>query len=142
MPSASNSSQEERPSTLRDPLSDVTRKERRSLLGASLVAAVVAKTGLVPTKIESLGIDFSTSDQALLLKSGAVVVAYFLTAFTVYGAIDLVAWRVAILKARGIRLAPQRGDVLVKVRTVFEFALPILSGAYALYALWAAWSNL
>jgi hypothetical protein len=36
---------------VRDPLSEVTRKERRILLGTSALGIIVAKVGLVPTKI-------------------------------------------------------------------------------------------
>src|SRR5437867_11439772 len=43
---------------LRDPLSEVARKERRSLLGISAVAILVGWTGLVPQKIENFGLTF------------------------------------------------------------------------------------
>jgi hypothetical protein len=42
---------------LRDPLAEVTRRERRLLLGASIIGLTVAKTGLVPTKISALGVE-------------------------------------------------------------------------------------
>src|SRR5437870_1539440 len=52
---------------LRDPLSEVNRKERRSLLGVSAIAILIGKTGLVPTKIENLGITFTEPGRAALL---------------------------------------------------------------------------
>ena len=79
---------------LRDPLSPVTRAERRSLLGVSAVGLVIAKSGLVPTKISALGVDFSNADQHALLSMGSLAVVYFIVAFTVYATSDLVAWRI------------------------------------------------
>jgi hypothetical protein len=40
---------------IQDPLSDVTRAERKTLLGLSAVGIVIAKSGLVPSKISALG---------------------------------------------------------------------------------------
>jgi len=84
---------------LKDPLSDVTRKERRSLLGVSALGIVMVKTGLVPSKISALGIDFSPTDQKTILRAVAVVVGYFLVAFLVYAASDFFAWRYALRSA-------------------------------------------
>lgn len=70
---------------LTDPLSEITRKERRNLLAASFIAGFVGYADLVPSEINGLGITFSAIDQSLLLKAGAVVVAYFLLAFGFYG---------------------------------------------------------
>jgi hypothetical protein len=78
-----------------DPLSDVTRKERRALLGLSAAAIVVAKTGLLPTKIANLGVEFGLSDRVLLLKGLAIVVLYFLIVFLVYLWSDLLRWRLS-----------------------------------------------
>jgi hypothetical protein len=80
---------------LRDPLSEVTRKERRLLLGISALGIVIVKSGLVPSKVEALGIQFTqTNQQALILALGAVI-GYFLVAFVLYAASDLTAWRTA-----------------------------------------------
>jgi hypothetical protein len=82
---------------LGDPLAEVTRKERRSLLIASAVAITIVKTGLVPTKISALGVEFSQADKAALLKVLAAVVIYFLVAFVVYAAADIMRVRVLVL---------------------------------------------
>ena len=63
---------------LRDPLSKETRLERRNLLGASAIGIVIVKTGLVPSKISALGIEFSQTDQRSLLLAIAAVISYFL----------------------------------------------------------------
>ena len=63
---------------LHDPLSEVTRRERRMLLACTLLGVGVVKTGLVPTKIEALGVEFDKTNQQALLFLLALVVGYFL----------------------------------------------------------------
>jgi hypothetical protein len=84
---------------VKDPLSDVTRKERRLLLGVSIVCFALVKAELVPTRISAFGIDFSQANQRALLYVLALVVAYLLTAFAVYSASDFVSWRIAFYAA-------------------------------------------
>src|SRR5436305_2954409 len=67
--------------TLRDPLSEVTRKERRTLLGVAALGIVVAKAGIVPSRISALGVEFGKTDQATLLRMLALIIGYFLLAF-------------------------------------------------------------
>ena len=78
---------------LRDPLSEVTRKERRLLLSVALLGIVLVKTGLVPSKVSALGIEFSQTNQQSILRVLAFVVIYFLCAFALYGLSDFLAWR-------------------------------------------------
>ena len=73
---------------LGDPLSEVARKERRSLLGISAIAILVGATGLIPQRIESLGVTFTVSTQAALLKVFTGVVGYYTVAFLVYATGD------------------------------------------------------
>lgn len=80
---------------VRDPLSEVTRRERRALLGTSLLALAVVKASLLPSEITALGVKLAASDQKSLLILLGFVILYFLGAFLVYGGSDLVAWRVA-----------------------------------------------
>lgn len=80
---------------LRDPLEEVTRNQRRSLLAASGIGIAIAWTGLVPTEISTLGIKFSQTEQSTLLFFIGVVVLYFLVAFLLYATSDIVAWRLA-----------------------------------------------
>ena len=77
----------------REPLSEVTRKERTALLAVSAVAITVSATGLIPTKISALGIEFGHSDQASLLLVLQCIVGFFMAAFVFYAAFDFVAWR-------------------------------------------------
>jgi len=142
---------------LKDPLSEVTRNERRTLLGLSAVAIVMLRSGLVPSKISALGIEFDHADQRALLGVLALVIAYFLCAFLIYAASDLVAWRVALHNssmdwARRRELLKEeerkveehlfrelyRGYMWSRVsgpmslaRATFEFAVPIVVGVYA-----------
>jgi len=150
---------------LRDPLSEVTRKERRVLLAVSALGIVIVKTGLVPSKVTALGIEFSHADQQALILALAAVVGYFLLAFIIYATSDLTAWRVAFGHARVLeeieweqrRRRPVDADqeILIRstasevwwsrapkpmsfVRAVFEFGLPVIIGVYAVVLLLTA----
>ncbi len=83
-------------SLLRDALSDVTRKERRSLLGISLFGITLSIGGMVPSKIPSLGIVFRLADQRTLLIIVAFIVFYFIVAFIIYAASDYLSWKLEI----------------------------------------------
>jgi len=80
---------------LRDPLSEVSRKERKFLLGVCAISITIVETGLVPNKISALGVDFSPADQKSLLVIMALIVAYFLIAFMIYAVSDFIVWRIA-----------------------------------------------
>jgi len=81
---------------LLDPLADVTRKERKMLLGISMLGISVTKTGLVPTQISALGINFAQNDQKTLLYLLSFVIIYFLFAFIIYASSDFLVWRRAL----------------------------------------------
>jgi hypothetical protein len=66
---------------IRDPLSEVTRKERRLLLGVSVLGLAMVKIGLVPQKISALGVEFSSVNQKTLLYLIALIVVYFFVCF-------------------------------------------------------------
>ncbi len=151
--------------SLKDPLSQVSRSERKMLLGSSAISIFVASTGLVPTKISALGVEFGQSDQRAFLIVMALIVAYFLCAFVVYGLTDYLAWRVSYDDSRRAvftefhekisgfhpeirerereRFAetwiPNWPKHLVRpaalIRGGFDFVLPILVGAFAVYIL-------
>jgi len=76
-----------------DPLSEITRRERRALLGLSVVAVAMAKVPVVPEKISALGIEFTLKNQQTFLSIYALVLAYFLAAFLVYALTDYISWR-------------------------------------------------
>lgn len=75
-----------------DPLSEVTRKERKLLLLTSTVAYAVAKIGLFPTKIQALGIEFNPSNLKAIPLTLIIVLFYFLCAFAVYSVSDVISW--------------------------------------------------
>ena len=83
-------------SLLRDALSDVTRKERRFLLGVSLFGIALSIGGMAPSKIPSLGIEFQLADQRALLIIVAFIVFYFIVAFIIYAASDYLSWKLEI----------------------------------------------
>ena len=83
-------------SLLRDALSEVARKERRSLLGISLFGITIAIGGMVPSKIPSLGIEFQLANQQALLLIVASIILYFIVAFIIYAASDYLSWKLEI----------------------------------------------
>jgi hypothetical protein len=78
---------------LQDPLQEVTRKERRSLLGASLIGIAVSKGGFLPKKISAFGLGFSEINRRFLLILVLCVVVYYLAIFIVYAFPNFLAWR-------------------------------------------------
>jgi hypothetical protein len=146
---------------LGDPLSEATRRERRNLLASSATAILIAHTGLIPTRISALGIELSSPAQNSFLLFLAVVVSYFIAAFATYGFSDFLIWRhkyqdylekteIAardwgpddqlnyddlhshLPKANWLYGLSKRAAYL---RIIFECALPVLVGLYAIYAL-------
>ncbi len=148
-----------------DPLSEVSRKQRKALLGLSLVSVAMVYAELVPTSISAIGVTVEDVDQVALLRVFAISVVYFLVAFTTYAYSDFVAWRINLsdatlelarifdeIEERGgpedaehshqvsseLRkryfwyTAASRGSV---ARALFEFAVPIVFGAIAVYSL-------
>ncbi|WP_448871427.1 hypothetical protein [Desulfobulbus propionicus] len=149
---------------LKDPLSEVSRKERRALLGISLLSIMVVNIGLIPTKISALGIDLKPEDQYAFRIILALVLVYYIIAFTLYGLSDFFAWRIAFNtsfptppKEEDIKMyqsiidnnndgeevserswfgsLPSRyAHFLSKFRIFFEVFLPVLIGVCALFA--------
>jgi hypothetical protein len=85
---------------LGDPLGEVARKERRSLLGVSALAIFVGLADLVPTRIENFGITFTPPRRQALLWMFVAVVAYYLVAFIVYAMGDYLLHRRKVHVAR------------------------------------------
>src|SRR2546428_798958 len=63
-------------------LTDLARKERRTLLGLSAASCVIAWTGHLPTSV--LGFPVTPGDRSVLLKVLAAAVGYFLASFVIY----------------------------------------------------------
>lgn len=143
---------------LGDPLSETTRKERRNLLLASTAGIAIATMKMVPTKLSSLGIDFSPPAQSSFLILVMVVVAYFFFAFITYGAADYFVWRkkyqdyLVAREQEALNWSWEKQlaeDALYKnipsaiwlynwhtpvafTRLIFEFFIPIIAGVIAI----------
>jgi hypothetical protein len=83
--------------TIKDPLSEETRKSRKLLLAFSFIGIAIVHTGFIPTKIESMGIKFEKVDQDNILFLLGIVVSYFLLSFLVYAFSDFLIIRVNLL---------------------------------------------
>jgi len=134
-----------------DPLSQLARQERRRLLLLSAVAVTVVSTGLLPKNIAALGIEFSATDRQALLYVLAAIVIYYLLAFSLYAATDLLKWLTAmgivLLKSQdSVAVADKKIEVkeakaaivfdvlswpLAFVRGVFDFLLPVAVAIFA-----------
>ena len=76
-----------------DPLSEVTRRERKALLGLSMLGLALVEVPLVPSKVAAFGIEFSDLSRQNFALMYALVVGYFLVAFLIYALSDFIAWR-------------------------------------------------
>lgn len=74
-----------------DPLSEVTRRERRLLLIVDVVLLAIVLGNLVPTQVQALGISVSKAERGSLLLLLMSVDLYLLVAFWIYGRADLTA---------------------------------------------------
>ena len=142
---------------LRDPLGEVARKERRSLLGISAIAILVGWTGLVPEKIENFGIIFAAPERRALLWVFVAVVVYYTVAFIVYAFSDFLSYVYAVHQGRAELIKPPSGGVgslrlpvdtpwsligyvtpASLARGVFDFIVPVLVALFAMWSLWGA----
>jgi heme/copper-type cytochrome/quinol oxidase subunit 2 len=133
-----------------DPLSKVTRSERRVLLGVSALGIAIVKTGLVPSKIAALGIEFEQADKRALLIIMGVVILYFLIAFALYATSDYFAWRYRYSEslhayrtndesaAERAMTGTRKPMPIVVLRLLFEFILPVAVGICSIALLWTA----
>jgi hypothetical protein len=107
---------------LSGPLAEATMKERRFLLGTSLISFASVKAGLMPTKITALGIESSRFNEDWFLFILGLVVLYFWIAVLLYGMSDgMLWWRVRrVLDKNEKILEDQAGkDVEREVRDAF-----------------------
>lgn len=153
--------------SIRDPLSENARKDRRSLLALSLAGITIVKAGFIPTKIEALGIVFHPSNQSALLWILGLTTLYYLLSFVVYAAADFLSWRLSFIKAlheelvavsqnlsmstgdfsaeqdfRKREVSPRRwiftsARVMGVLRPLFEFGFPLALGIYATVVLFS-----
>ncbi len=127
--------------------------------GAS--AAMIAHTGLIPTQIEGLGIQFSTGDQRAFVVILALIVCYTLAAFTLTAVVDFYVEKLrrkeylesqmsesSFMKGKWEEISARLKELyhplevdesqiskLAFYRVFLEVYLPILVGLYGLVAL-------
>jgi len=132
-----------------DPLSEVTRRERRALLGLSMLGLALVKVPLIPSKVAAFGIEFTELNRQNFALMYALVVAFFLIAFLVYSLSDFVAWRrsevirySAYLQAHEkdppISLSDLRHPLLGESGRPLRPQVPGPSPAYRGFASWSA----
>ncbi|MGH9960806.1 MAG: hypothetical protein ACREBC_27425 [Pyrinomonadaceae bacterium] len=95
------------------PLSELTRKKRRALLGASITEIAIAKLKVFPSKISGFGIevDFTEVHHHPLLLLISLIVLYFLFAFVIRACLDFVAWSQA-RNQQALEVATRLGSFL------------------------------
>jgi hypothetical protein len=148
---------------LKDPLLELTRRERTSLLAVATVGLFIAHTGLVPTQITVLGIVFEPHQRVAWYVIASLVVAYYLSAFSLYCVIDYIAWsgsartdvegtarkqltsterpplgeNAAVLRKAGNQHKMPYGieSQVWSVRCAFDMVLPVVLGLYSVVAL-------
>lgn len=77
---------------LTSPVSEPTRKGRRSMLLMSVVLLAITYGGIQPGKIEQLGIEFSTEQQNAVVVVLLAIQLYLIAAFWVARPIDRYVW--------------------------------------------------
>lgn len=91
------------PVLIKDPLSEVTRRERKTFLGVSILAIAVIKANLIPNKIAAFGIEIDHVNHQALVTLLTAVVVYFLLVFIAYAYSDFLGWRIAFWEASRTR---------------------------------------
>jgi len=128
---------------LRDSMSPPTRDKRRLLLQLSTVTLVIIVLGLFPTKIEALGIMFESKDRTQMIILLGAVNMYALFGFILYAWSDLhlLARKNAATMSGYINEFSSGKPKLFEslnffLRFVFDFALPLGYGLFAMYLLY------
>lgn len=75
-------------SKLQSPLGERSVRRMTRLLVFGATAATVAHTGLIPTQIEGLGIQFSTTDQRAFAIILVLIISYLLVVFALSTTVD------------------------------------------------------
>ena len=88
-----------------DPLSDVTRRERKNLLLVSFLSLAVTLGNLVPQEITALGIKVSPTEQRNLFLLLACAVLYLMGAFIFYGHAEFQRWQANLSTVLRLRRA-------------------------------------
>jgi hypothetical protein len=119
---------------LQDPLREVTRKERRTLLGVATTGIAVVLMGLEPKGISAFGITFDLVQYKRLLLVWGVIVLYFLVVFVIYAISDFFAFTLATFRA----LRKRKMDDFQDEKVLEEKQAKLRSGAQDDMNFWAA----
>ncbi len=146
---------------LSDPLSSLSRAERRNLLLASFVGLLISTAGLIPTRISAFGIELSAPQQNALTFAAVLIVAYFSLAFLAYAVPDWLVWRrkyqdhleqAAIFNINwslkdqhiydeiadttpNIKWLYRASPVVAYLRFLFDYILPLCFAGYSVFTL-------
>ena len=83
-----------------DPLSEVTRSDRRWLLLVNIILAAMAYGGIVPSEIEAFGLKTAQINRGVIFVIVWVVGFYLAVSFTLYVATDFKTWEMRMREAR------------------------------------------
>ncbi len=125
-----------------DPLSEVTRKDRRVLLAISVIGIAIVKANIIPTKLTALGIEFGKTDQKFFLLVIGLITIYFLFAFAIYAFADFLTFQSSFkIEWREDGIFRRTNWLYISIyilREVFEFFFPIIIAIYSMFLLWTA----
>ncbi|MFO0700288.1 MAG: hypothetical protein U0236_13775 [Nitrospira sp.] len=103
------------PILIKDPLSEVTRRERKAFLGLSVLAIAVMKANLIPSELSAFGVKIDNIKREWLIALLTAVVLYFLVVFMAYAFSDYLGWRIAFweaVRARAIEREKVEKDIV------------------------------
>jgi hypothetical protein len=106
---------------LQDSLTSTTRHIRTSLLGACVLGVIIEKTGLLPSKIDNFGIEFTADHKTFVLVIILGAVIYFLVEFFVYALSDFARWQ---LNRRSLLLPRKAKDNRALIFEAFYETIP------------------
>ncbi len=164
-----NSSESKLSDLLADPLSSITRLERRNLVAASFVVTLLSVTGSYPQEFATFGINFDSSDRLIFQAASTTLIIYFLAAFVISGIGDYMILRQRYHEYRIARHIEadnseaeddfheselnravggnvywiyRRAKLQIVLRGIFEFIFPLILAALAISStLWRAVSG-
>jgi hypothetical protein len=136
---------------LEDPLREVSRKERRTLLALSAFAIFVQKTRFVPSEVNFSGVKFPHVGKTTVYSALLVLIVYFLLTFAVYALTDFLSWKHRFRDSVDAVYIEKKGDPSKVpyprkifsswpafagfLRAGFDFAGTPLAGSYAVWCL-------
>ncbi len=115
---------------VRDPLTSVSRSNRRTLVALSGIAIGIRAADLLPSQISALGITLSVADQKWFVRFLWICVLYLLVTFVIYAVVDYWAWQ-EHLHYRLRRFVDSAGHF--NVEEAVESAMDTLSGTPTIF---------